>query len=193
MNKKRECLDKRFSKYIRRKCFYKRHFLSLTGFTIFELIVVIALLALVLGSISGAFMVVQRYFKDGIALAKSQATARVVIEEMVRPIRHGSRFEILSEGNGLKVVMTGTAEDEFGSEVTFTFDNGDGIDTTFEDNKILMNDNIIGKNIIKIPGENIFQQLEADERVGVNFGVRNKGLVGFYKEVHICTEMKLRN
>lgn len=154
------------------------------GMTILEALIGITFLAVIVGSILGIFIVVQRYFHDGIAMANSQATARIVIEKIVRPdVREGSSFSISDSGNTL-TLNTG----DF-----FTFDNGDGDDTTFSDNTIIKNGNVIGNNIIRTGDKDIFEQIEENELVGINFGVRNEGIPGHYKEVHISTEIKLRN
>lgn len=158
------------------------------GFTIIEILIGITLLAVVVGSILGIFIVVQRYFKDGVALTVSMATARTVIEKIVRPsVREGSGFSVTDNGNTLTV----TGYDS--SVNTFTFNNGDGNDATYTDNTIKKNGTIISANIVKITGKDIFEELTANELVGINYGVKNEGVAGHYKEVQISTEIKLRN
>lgn len=147
------------------------------GMTIIEVLIGITFLAVIMGSILGTFIVVQRHFKDGIAMAKSQATARIVIERMVRPIRHGESFSVSSNGNTLTLTEYGGLVDIF----------------SFEDNKIKQNGNTIGINIYEIPGENIFQNSSDDELIGINFAVKNQGMLDQDKEIRISTEMKLRN
>lgn len=161
---------------------------SISGFTIIEALIGITLLAVIVGSILGIFIVVQRYFKDGVALTDSMATARTVIERIVRPsVREGSGFSVSDNGNTLTV----TGYDS--SVNTFTFNNGDGNDATFGNNTIEKNGTTISANIVKIAGENVFEQITANELVGINYGVRNEGIAGHFKEVHISTEIKLRN
>ena len=155
---------------------------SKRGFTIIEILISTSILAVVTGSILGAFMVMQRCFYDGIAMAKSQAAARVVIEKMVCPIRHGKSFNISDDGDKLTL----TKYD--GTEIAFVFGN-DKIEESIDDSDPIR----VWKNIVKIPNEDVFQELAANERVGINFGVKNEGIVGNFKEVHISTEVKLRN
>lgn len=151
----------------------------ITGFTILESLIGITLLAVIMGSILGAFIVIQRYFKDGIALASSQAAARIVIEKIVRPeIREGSSFSITDGGDTLTVTKYDNSIDIF----------------KFVDNRIKKNGNIIGTNIVSIPDKDIFENVAGNNKlVSINFGVMNKGEFGGNKEVHISTEMKLRN
>lgn len=157
---------------------------NIFGFTIIEILIGIVLLAIVMSGILGLLIVVQRYFKNGLAMASSQATARLVIEKIVRPdLREGMNFAVSNGGNKLTI-----NEDDY-----FTFDNGDGNDATYNDNTIKKNGNVIGTNIVKVPGKDVFQELVANELAGINFGVKNEGLTGHYREVRICTEIKLRN
>lgn len=158
------------------------------GFTIIEVIMGIAFLSAILAGIFGAYVLVQRYFKDGVALAVSGANANISIEEIVRPVvREGRSFSITSSGNTLSVTR-------FDSSVNvFTFNNGDGSDSTFTDNTLEKNGSVIADNVAKIPGVDIFQELEPDERVGINFGIRNEGVSEHFREVRISTEIKLRN
>lgn len=158
------------------------------GFTIIEILIGITLLAAIVGGILGAFIVIQYYFKNGIAMADSEATARAVIEEIIRPeIREARAFTLSAAGNTLSVTS-------YDSSVNiFSFNNGDGSDTTYADNTLQKNGNIIASKIVKILGQNIFEQIEENERVGINFGVRNEGVSGTFKEVHINTQIKLRN
>ena len=156
---------------------------SKRSFTIIEILISTSILAVVTGSILGVFTVAQHCFYDGIAMAKSQATARIVIEKIARSVRHGSGFAILSDGDELSVPMTGSAAAKFGNPVIFKF----------EDNELKENGSTIGTNIVKLPNEDVFQELAENERVGINFGVKNEGLVGNFKEVYISTAMKLRN
>lgn len=165
------------------------------GMTIIETLIGITLLVIITGSILGLYIVVQQYFKDCVALVKSQATARIVIEKMVRPsIREGSSFSP-PPPDGNTVSLTGYN----GNTITFTFYNGpDGNDSTFEDNIIKKTENeietTIGTNIVKIPGRDIFEEVSgSDKLVAINFGVKNEGVAGHYKEVYIFTQIKLRN
>lgn len=148
------------------------------GLTIIETLIGITFLAVIVGSILGIFIIVQTYFHDGIAMAKSQATARIVIEKIVRPdVREGSSFSISDGGDTLNL----TKYD--GTNVTFGY----------LDNTIQENGNTIGINIVKIPGEDVFEEIVDDELVGINFGVKNEGVSGHFKEVQISTEINLRN
>lgn len=158
------------------------------GFTIIETLIGITLLAVILGGILSVFIVVQQYFKDGVALVNSQATARIVAEKMIRPIRHGESFEVSDGGNKLEV----TGYDGLPDVFTFVKATGDltGV--------LKRNDNTIASNIVEIYDEGtlpieIFKEVVPDKLVAVNFGVKNEGVVGHFKEVHISTEMKLRN
>lgn len=158
------------------------------GFTIVEILMGIILTGAIVGGILGTFIVIQHYYVNGIAMADSEATARAVIEEIIRPeIREGRAFMITTIGN----LLTVTSYDS--SINNYLFNNGDGIDATFGDNTLQKNGTIIGSNIVKIPGQNIFEQVEENERIGINFGVRNEGTSGTFKEVHINTQIKLRN
>lgn len=164
--------------------------LSLTGLTIIETLIGISLLALIVGGILGLLVVVQTYFKDGISLINAQAGARIVIEKMVRPARAGTGFSVSGDGN------TFTLENNNGAPNTiYDFYNGDGNDATFDDNTIRKNGNSIGINIVKISGIPIFQIIPDTENkvLGINFGVKYEGIAGHYEEVHIVTEVKLRN
>lgn len=148
------------------------------GLTIIETLIGITFLALIVCTTLGLFIVAQIYFHDGIAMAKSQATARIVIEKMVRPdVREGSSFSITDGGDTLNLIKYD------GTQVTFRY----------LDNSIRKNDSIIGSNIVKIPGTDVFQEIVDNELLRINFGVKNKGISGHYKEVHISTDIKLRN
>lgn len=161
---------------------------NIFGFTIIEILIGIVLLAIVTSGILGLLIVVQRYFKNGFAMASSQATARLIIEKIVRPdLREGMNFAVSNGGNTLTITESDSSVN------VFTFNNGDGSDATYSDNTIKKNGNVIGTNIVRIPGKDVFQELEANELAEINFGVKNEGLTGHYREVHICTEIKLRN
>lgn len=148
------------------------------AFTIIEILIGVTLLAVVIGGILGILIVAQRYFKDGVALMDSMATARTVIEKIVRPtVREGSSFTVTDNGDTLTVTSYDSSVNTF----------------TFSDNAIKKNGNIISANIVKITGKDIFQQIAENELVGINFGVKNEGVAGHFKEVDICTEIKLRN
>lgn len=148
------------------------------GLTIIETLIGISFLAVIVGSILGIFIIAQRYFHDGIAMANSQATARIVIEKIVRPdVREGSSFSISSDGNTLTVTKYDGTISVF----------------NFQDNNIRKNGNVIGNNIIKIEDEDIFEKKQENELVGIKFGVKNEGVYGHFQEVHIETQIKLRN
>lgn len=154
------------------------------GFTIIETLIGITLLAVILGGILGVFIVVQQYFKDGVALINSQATARILIEKMMRPIRHGESFVVSNGGDTLTLTKYNDSID------VFTFVEADS--------ELKKNGNTIAADIVKIYDENgspieVFKEVVPDELVAVNFGVKNEGRVGQYKEVHISTEVNLRN
>lgn len=158
---------------------------QITAFTILETLIGVALLAVIVGSLLGIFVMVKQYFEDGIAMANSQATARMVIEKIVRPyVREGKDFSVINNGDGLEVT---NYESTILNPIIDTFTYVD------EDNKLEKNDNVIGLNIVKIPGMNIFQEVEEDERVRIYFAVRNEGIYGGDKEVRISTEIQLRN
>ena len=157
------------------------------GMTIIETLIGVSLLAIVLGGIFGALIVIRRYAGDGIAMAKSQAIARIVIEKMARPIRHGESF-IVSDG---------------GDTLTLTRYDGTLDTFTFTDNTLEQNENPIGTSIYRIPegdetipifklsddlGEDVSEKL-----IEINFLVRNRGVSNQYQEVRISTVMKLRN
>lgn len=166
------------------------------GMTIIETIIGITLLAIIVGGILGTFAVIQLFFKDGIALVNAQATARIVTEKVMRPIRNGKSFTVSADGN----TLTLTKYD--GTVVTFIFSNGDGSDDTSTDNVIKKTENGVTTaiaNIVKIPkadgtgNENIFSTIVADRVAGIKFGVRREGRNGRYKELRIDTCVKLRN
>lgn len=160
------------------------------GVTLVELIVAVSLLVLVCGIAMAALLLIQRLNRDGAALARSQATARIVVAKVVRSLRHGQSFSIPSSGDQLTI----TKYDD--STVTFTFDNGDGNDDSFIDNVIREDGMIIGRRVVKLPGQNIFTADPLDSynnTVAVNFGARNAGTVGDVKEVRISTKACMRN
>ena len=160
------------------------------GFTIIETLIGVTLLGIIMGGVLSITVIVNKYFQDGVALSKSQAMARVAIEEMIRPMRHGESFVISADGNTLTLTKYDDTID------VFNFNNGDGDDSTFKDNMFLKNDIIIASNVTKIPENNIFQQGDitgTDNMIVINFGIRNEGLEGEYKEVRISTDVKLRN
>lgn len=146
--------------------------------TMVEVLIGITFLGIILSGILGSYIIVQKYFKDGIAMAFSGETASTLIEEIVRPIvREGRDFSISNGGDTLTVTRFDSTVNVF----------------SFVNNSITRNGSTIAENVVKIPGINIFQELEEDERAGVNFGIRNQGVVGHYKEVRISTGIKLRN
>lgn len=148
------------------------------AFTVIETLIGITFLAVIVGGILGLFMVVQKYFKDGIALAISDATARISIEKIVRPdVREGREFTITDAGDTLNLVKYD------GTNVTFRY----------TENTLQRNGNTIGANIVKITGSDVFEEIVNDELIGINFGVRNEGISGHFHETHIVTQIKLRN
>lgn len=158
----------------------------ITGFSILETLIGVALLAVIVGSLLGILIMVRQYFEDGLAMAESQATARRVIEKIVRPyVREAKDFSVINGGDGLEVTnYNSTIIDPIID--TFTY-----VD---EDNTLELNGSVIGLNIVTIPGAAVFQEIEEDERVAINFGVRNQGEFGdIDKEVRISTEIQLRN
>lgn len=164
---------------------------QITAFTILETLIGVSLLAVIVAGILGILVVVMQYFVDGLAMATSQATARMAIERIVRPyVREGMSFDVPVENNGDVLIVT-----NYESAVdTFTFVDDDGDEETFLDNRLERNGSIIGLNIVKIPGTPVFQEIEENERVAINFGVRNQGKFGnINKEVRISTEIQLRN
>lgn len=162
-----------------------------TGFSIVETLIGITMLVLVVGGIIGIIIIVEHFFKNGLALASSQATARILVEEMIRPIRHGKSFTVSSTAH----MLTLTQYD--GSINVFTFDNGDGDDVTYTDNTIQKDGNIIATNIVKKEDSgsliDIFHLKSADKLVEINFGVKNEGSSGKYKIIYISTQARLRN
>ncbi len=150
---------------------------NIKGVTLIELIITVSILAITIGAITGTFLTIQYQFNNSLALVKSQATGRVVIEKLVRVLRHGQAFSVSQGGAAIEV----TKDD--GSVETFIF----------ADNEITQNGNSIGENIYEIPGEDVFQDLTADELVGVRFAVINQGVFNQDRRIHISTEMKLRN
>lgn len=143
-----------------------------------EVLIGITFLAAILGSILGAYTIIQKWVKDGIAMASSGATASTLVEEMVRPvIREGRIFSIYPGGDTLTVIGYDSSQTVF----------------TYSDNTIKKNGNTIAENVAKIPELDIFQQVEANERVGINFAISTQGVIGSYKEVRISTGIKLRN
>lgn len=160
---------------------------SQRGFTIVETLIAITILAIAMGSILGSLRAVLLAYHRDLAMVKVQATAKTITEQIVRSARHGKEFTIIDSGNELTVTRYNDATD------VFVFDNGDGVDKTYEDNVIKKNGQQLGTNIVKITGENVFQELEQDQQVGVVFGVRHQGTAGNYKEVRIDTQVTLRN
>lgn len=146
------------------------------GLTIIELLIGVSLLALVTGGVLGLFVIIQQYFQDGVITADVQAEARLVAEKMIRPIRHGKSYTISDDGNNLTLTRYDDTID------VFKFENGE----------FKRNDNVIGTNIVQIPDKVVFQSTE-DKRVAINFGVKRQGVFRGYKEIHIETEMKIRN
>jgi Tfp pilus assembly protein PilV len=161
----------------------RRRILSLTGFTIIEILIGLSLLIVVVGAIFGVSMLIKEYFEDGVALARSQETARTLIEKMIRPVRAGRSFTVSTNGE------------------TFTLVNYDGSTDVFQfesNNTISENGDTIGANIYQITDSggalvDVFTQDEANKLVKINFEIRNPGVLTVDRIVRISTEARLRN
>lgn len=164
---------------MKRKRFY--------GFTIIEAIMAITFLFLITGSIFSCFLSVQRFFLHTSELAHIQGISQTVMSKIVRPTREAVSFTITGGGT----VLTITHVD--GSTEVFSFNNGDGVDATEVDNTIEHDGVAVGTHIVKIPGLFVFQELEVDERVGINFGVRFEGMNDWLREIRISNQVYLRN
>ena len=88
---------------------------NIKGVTLIELIITVSILAITIGAITGTFLTIQYQFNNSLALVKSQATGRVVIEKLVRVLRHGQAFSVSQGGAAIEV----TKDD--GSVETFIF------------------------------------------------------------------------
>jgi hypothetical protein len=152
---------------------------KIKGMTSVEMLIGFSLLIIVTSGILGLFIVIQQYFKDGIALINAQGSANIVIEKFTRPVRHAKSFAVSDEGDTLTLVMYDDSVDVF--------------EFCEEDGTLEKNGNIIGANIVRISDKDIFQELKANELIGLNFGLRNQGVLANDKEVQIETEIKLRN
>lgn len=75
------------------------------GLTIIESLIGITLVAAVVGGILGVLIIVQIYFRNVMALGDAQAVARIVTERLVRPLRHGTDFDILDDGDRLSATI----------------------------------------------------------------------------------------
>jgi Tfp pilus assembly protein PilV len=148
------------------------------GLTTIETLIGVTLLAAIVGGILGIFVLLKEYFDDGTALSRSQATARLLTEKMMRPVRYGKTFNVSVDGNTLTLVGYGGVVDTFQYNV---------------DNTISKNGNTIGTNIYKIAGVNLFQQIEVNKLLKVNFEVKNLGVFSSYRTVRIDTDIRLRN
>jgi len=160
----------------------RRRVLSLTGFTVIEAIIGITLLAIIVGGILGAFVLIKEYFEDGSALAKSQATARIVAEKIIRTVRAGRSFIVSEDGNTLTLLNYDGSTDVFQFEA---------------DNTISRNGNTFGTDIYQISNSvgslDIFEEVEANKLIKINFEVRNSGVLKANRTVRISTDARLRN
>lgn len=147
------------------------------GFAIIELLIGLLILATVLGAILGTFNVINRFYKDGIALVNSQGVARLAIESISRSLRHGQSFTVTPGGTTLTVTKYDGSVDTF----------------VYAANSLQKNGNTIAHNVYGISGNNIFEAVVANQLIGINFAVRNEGMFDCDKEVRINTQISLRN
>lgn len=174
---------------------------SKEGYTIVEVLMATALIGIILSSVLSAFILTQRFVVSGSQRIDLQNEARSFLGRASILGKEANNISVLDSGNKIRIridentpLTTNDTADDTITEIYF--DNGDGSDTTIEDNTLKdQSDTVIAREVSKIGAAPVFTKTNTGVPLEISFRINRTTEIESRQEqgIDIVTKITLRN